>query len=127
MTEVPAPIESAPAPAEVAAAGEFAGNAVIGSEFDFSNLLDPNFDNSGFTAEDAAVRGEPKVGRGADLAGAEKYNVETTATTLGLTAEEFDKARKMGLLSAPSGNPGIISSLDDEQRVGILEQINAQQ
>ena len=129
MSEVPTPVpvEATAPPAEVAAAGEFAGKAVIGSEFDFSNLLDPNFDDSALTVEDAAVRGEPRVGRGSDLVGAELYNVETTAITLGLTTEEFNKARSMGLLSAPSGNPGLISSLDDEQRAGILEQINAQQ
>ena len=121
--EAPAPVEAvAPAPEAVAAAGNFAGKSLLGeaNDFDFSALLDPNFDTSSLTVEGAAVRGPEKTWASVNLAAAESTNMDTAATNLNLTPEEYSFARQAGLLRPESGNPGEVSTLSDEQRAAIV-------
>ncbi|MDO8265656.1 MAG: hypothetical protein Q7T41_01785 [Candidatus Saccharibacteria bacterium] len=120
--EIPAPVE-APVPAEVAAVGNFAGKTLLGdtNDFDFSALLDPNFDASKLTVEDAAVRGSGNTWFDKpSLAGAEAANKDDAAKDLGLTPKEYRLARQAGELRPKSGNPGELSTISAKQRAAIV-------
>jgi hypothetical protein len=50
-----------------------------------------------------------------NLAAAEAHNKLTTATEYGLTVDQFDHARALGMLSATTGNPGLARPSLDRQ------------
>jgi len=102
--------------------GAFVGKAVIGEEFDFDQLLIPDYDNSSLTVEDAAVRGPRAAGQGADLYAAGSSNIDNAAQNLGLSTEQYKSARADGQLRPQSGNPGEVTRLSDEARAAIVNE-----